>query len=555
MTGVPLLFIHKTAKSSSLSNSRTEKLHSDINAHAQRFAKRGPQKYAKHKRVPKPLHHASRIPIGWVARRPPDAIDSVGSPLVKLGHNERSMLHYFVHVWAPSSEYLLLTSAGQVKGILPDNHKLSFNVVHNALHSSDDLSIKSLLGLVANRMQLMDTVERGVPEELALNGVQALRRRFAKQNQPTQQLVMDVMLILLTQFFATRIAPSQLHWQMLRDLIINLGGLQNLDVQTIHTIWGFDAFIAAATITSQSLDPFEYPELLAVDPAIQEPHRRTLVSGEFQNLDARLQFLWQEYRRFRQVMLRVRSLPIQNVRDIMQLLRQNLKWFHGITSLPSHLTIEGAAGKLDHAKAVEIDSTSFSIRMRAYQVWLWYSASRGTCTSTTPDTVLSDVANIWRWMARLELLMNDTGLAVKPSIKLWVSALGWLVTEKLVRDEYASIFCRVASAAQIRSRHDIEEALGTHLPLHFLDPNAIDKLSTLLLPRTGGRVETGSDPSSNGGQIEHPDVREDVCKVEIPSPRPFLGYIPFRESATKLEIEQTPSRYGNCQWRMAETLL
>jgi hypothetical protein len=535
MTGIPLLFIHKTAKSSSLSNSRTERLHSDINAHAQRFAKRRPQKYVKRKRVPKVLYDASQIPTGWATRRPPDAIDSVGSPLVKLDNHERNMLHYFVHVWAPSSEYTILTVAGQVRDILPDNHKLSFNIIHSALHSSDDLSINTLLGLTANRMQVMDTVERGVPEQLALNGVQALQRRFATQSQPTQQLVMNVMLILLTQFFATRTTPPQLHWQMLRDLITNVGGLQCLDVQTINTIWGFDAFIAAATITSQSLDPFEYPELLGVDSALQNPRRHSLVSHAFGNLDARLQYLWQEYRRFRQIMLRVRALPVQNVRDILQLLRQNLKFLHGITSLPSHLTIEGAAGKLDHAKAVEIDSLSLSIRMRAYQIWLWYSALRDTCTLKAPDTVLSDAANIWRWTARLEHLMDGTGLAVKPSIRLWVSGLGWLVTEDLVRDEYAGIFCRVATTAQILSRREIEVALGTHLPLHLIDANASEKLSALL-SRTGGGMGMVSDISSNSDSTEPPHMQKNVGTGEVRSPFPSPGHPPPEELRSNLKM-------------------
>jgi hypothetical protein len=535
MTGIPLLFIHKTAKSSSLSNSRTERLHSDINAHAQRFAKRGPQKYTKRKRVPKTLYDASQIPIGWATRRPPDAIDSVGSPLVKLDNHERNMLHYFVHVWAPSSEYTVLTTAGQVRDILPDNHKLSFNIIHGALHSSDDLSINTLLGLTANRMQVMDTVERGVPEQLALNGVQALQRRFAEQSQPTQQLVMNVMLILLTQFFATRTAPPQLHWQMLRDLITSVGGLQYLDVQTINTMWGFDAFIAAATITSQSLDPFEYPELLGVDSAVRNPYRRSLISHAFGNLDARLQYLWQEYRRFRHIMLRVRALPVQNVRDILQLLRQNLKFLHGITSLPSHLTIEGAAGKLDHAKAVKIDSLSLSIRMRAYQIWLWYSALSDSCTSKAPETVLSDVANIWRWMARLEHLMDDTGLAVKPSIRLWVSGLGWLLTEGSVRYEYASIFRRVATTTQIRSRCGIESALGTHLPLHFIDANASEKLSTLL-PRTGGGMGRGSGTSSTSASTEPPHMQKDVSEGKVRCSFPSPGRLPPQESRSNLKL-------------------
>lgn len=115
---------------------------------------------------------------------------------------------------------------------------MAFQVVQGAVQSPDSVYLYALLAASSQRMQYVSHIEMGivVPEQYMLEAVRGLRYRVASSDGLfSQRVVLNLSWFVLYDLFNSTTKRAAIFWKMMQDVIIGLGGLQNLETFTALT--------------------------------------------------------------------------------------------------------------------------------------------------------------------------------------------------------------------------------------------------------------------------------------------------------------------------------
>ncbi|KAK4941162.1 hypothetical protein LTR10_018835 [Elasticomyces elasticus] len=331
-----LLFVNKTSRSKSLTNSRddTEGLR-EIQQHAQRS-----RDYEKEKERRKRLRK-SNLPLGWVpisseptrsltlghrriAETPTiikhEVVEKIrplvgpcpkdeakhGTPIlsattptgatvepfnqfrISMNTEKYRILEYFVRRYFPAVTRLDVPQfMGRPESRSPNPAILW---VRNAL--TDEVHLLALLAAASARLKYVDRAhfaQLDLPEQLAEAALRNMRRYLAQGQTVSQELIQTILCLWAVESYKRNWNGVNTHRNMLLHLTDTyLGGFQNLEPYTRRMLWFADRFQAAATQTppviedkweTEDLTPQQYK---CVITAIREHGREPMAVGFIQ---------------------------------------------------------------------------------------------------------------------------------------------------------------------------------------------------------------------------------------------------------------------------------
>ena len=130
------------------------------------------------------------------------------------------------------------------------------------------------------------------------------------------------------------------------------------------------------------------------------------------------------------------------------------------------------------------DGVAHHARIQAYQVWLWYSSLgfldssiRWDKSTIMPWGVIRKISEIWRYIDRVQSMLEKTGWAMRSDMVLWISTVGMLVaTSEVDRSAYRRICTNMASSLHITGEDHLRSIFALHLPLDHIQLHSLSKL-------------------------------------------------------------------------------
>ena len=422
---------------------------------------------------------------------PSIAIDSYSGSIDGFDSHKQSVLQYFTKIWMPSTDHI--PPDCQVTGftpVWPNDGKLSFGIVRDALQAPDDISMYALLSAATRRMQIVNKMtlpHPDLPELYNFKAIQALRKHISLKKPATEHLILDLSYLMLAELYVKSPSRSDVYWQMARSLISLCGGLHKIQAFTAQAALAYDYFIAVGTVTMPALDPFRYPTLLGLHFVSRLPSHqvRQMVMSRLSEVDPRIRIMSQQSNSLSSTIRAVLSLPKIAVAGITACLRGNIPQLYPVISAPFHPSnLSKSFNGKSSRDVIEADALSVHTRFHAFQIWLWYSSlgflepdARIFAMKTAPQTLIREVSEIWKNLDRIRMKLYGSDWAMRDDIVLWISALGVLVaSEETDRSAYHQLFAGMVEVLNIDSVERLQSAFAIHLPLDHIDSQAPTRL-------------------------------------------------------------------------------
>ena len=292
----------------------------------------------------------------------------------------------------------------------------------------------------------------------------------------------------------------------MQDIIIGLGGLQNLDAFTALTAISCDYFAAVGTFELCALDPFERPELVG----IRSPHENFRLYSDchaqvrtvLHRLDPRVRVFAMEAHAHNRMLQTVKTLSLSAIRAVSAAVQQEAMRLYMYPFIPKE---EGSVKQpkdgqyfsgddeltteVNRKRALTADVLSVLCRHKAVRAWLYFSMVScarkevAQCYNATelssreliktPRSILSELSFISQKLVEIPLLLAGVGWAMRKDVMFWMSAVGLLVSstsnEKVI---FKEIFQNLASDLRIVTHEMMEKTLALQSPLQLINDDA-----------------------------------------------------------------------------------
>ncbi|RVX72663.1 hypothetical protein B0A52_04061 [Exophiala mesophila] len=386
-------------------------------------------------------------------------LSTVGSSLFVMDESKSRIFSYYVRYWMPTPDEVPF--ACQIAGftpVWPGDQTLSIGLLSEALQSDSMVSIYSLLTVCARRMRVINGVQGGLdlPEVYAAKAISSLLEVIKEKGHLTQRLILDISYLVLSEVYVKMHKKPEVYGQMLKDLIIHFGGIQNINGFTAFACMGWDNLISSTTLVLPALDPFRSPELfpsVMVASTISRAELMQQIYCQIQNLEPRAKSMAMTSNAFSNVITALQIFP-EHVQTCIRLLARNSspKIFRVLT-VPFLYDKDTAYGSQEDAAVAKLDVDMMFVKTHSYLVWLWYSAlgtlgyepdvaqelypppyevSQLDIVRLTLDNILSSLERTnWHahyplvlWIAAVLALVNDG----KPDYTYWTSLMAKTAT-------------------------------------------------------------------------------------------------------------------------------
>lgn len=356
--------------------------------------------------------------------------------------------------------------------VWPGDQILSTRLLAEAFQSDSLVSIYSLLTVCARRMRVINGVKGGLdlPEVYAAKAISALLEVIKEKGRLTQRLILDISYLVLSEVYVKMHKKPEVYGQMLKDLIIHFGGLQNVPHFTAHACMGWDNLISATTLVLPALDPFRSPELLSTPVVASEMNPSEIMMEVYiqvQALEPRPKSMALTSHAFSNVIQALEVFP-QHAQTCIRLLARNSspKIFRVLTT-PFLFDGKTAYGCQENAAVAKLDIDLMYIKVHGYLIWLWYSALGSTDCDPTLANIMypppSEVSQVEIWRLTLENLLTDLGEThwyVHYPLLLWLAAVGVLVSDTRFNSHYwPDLFTRTAVRMGITTSDGLDNIL------------------------------------------------------------------------------------------------
>jgi len=270
-------------------------------------------------------------------------------------------------------------------------------------------------------------------------------------------------------------------WKMKRDLIVKCGGLHKLEPFTAQAALAYDYFMSAGTVTIPALDPFIHPELLGIDSNLPQQEIRILSMSRLAQVDPRIRIISQESHSLLQTIEAVNMMPQPALLEVTTFVQDNLEKLYQLLSASLHPSPAGLSQLAYAQNAMAADGLQLHARFQAHQLWLWLSATSFVNNETKPHQLpgrlLREVSELYRYIERIQSMLQETGWAMRKDVILWIAALGLLVaTSEQDQAAYNALFMKTASVLRIVSVEHLKAVLAIQLPLHRIREDALLRL-------------------------------------------------------------------------------
>jgi hypothetical protein len=405
--------------------------------------------------------------------------DSVATQLGVITVKEKSILQYFVSVWMPSNTR---RTGHQITGFSPvssDDGRLCTSIVRGAIQSKDKTALNSLLAVVAQRIKLLNHAPpdpANSPEYFSIRAIQSLRETFSTAQLPSQRVILDLSYLILAELYRPPPARSSLYRKMNRDLIIALGGLQNLDPFIAQAALAYEYFTAQSEAGVPVLNPLRDRQLLSIDKGLSEEESARRAASITSKLEFRIQILVEDLDYLTQVAEALQQFPPSVVHRTWSFARHSTVQHHQLNAaaLQQYNEVANLESVTMRNTVMSADGLWMHLRQQAHRVWLWHSAlafydptgeSPDIAAIIPPDCIKRDASKFTETLARIENMLVATGWMMRKDVVLWIACLGHLVADTDEgRHSCDQWILRIANELNIDNESAFCKAIAIHLP-------------------------------------------------------------------------------------------
>jgi hypothetical protein len=399
--------------------------------------------------------------------------------------NQR-IVQYFATAWIPSSSQVGSNLCGfTIMG--PQDNQLSVDILNGSLPAK--VHISALLAASACRMKHISglSFERDdVPELHTLKAIQALRK-FVQANEPiTDRVILDLFFLSLAEFYNKNHVGSKVHYQIMKQFVINLGGFAKLEPFIAWFVLSADYLLAASTVTAPVFDFTREPRLLGIKLLTTADKVEMAILRSILHLEPRMQNLIKDNISLAQVVAHLHQLPQFALSRVTQLVEQNGTIVYRLITMPLKVCGNQTPAQLLQARIA--DRLVSRSRHLAFVMWMWYSALGITDDISTLDlTQATRLMSSYTAEMRASLdyagqILPATACTVRNDLLLWLHALGMLISP-IEQDVsfHISGFVRTAVAMKICSYDQLESVLSSYLPLEQIPDYSLNSCYNLLI--------------------------------------------------------------------------
>lgn len=545
-TPLPLLFINKDRQSRSLSNSKDDtSAESQVQRHVQHYL-RG--RYPRRRQ--KAIQSSTRNIVGWRAvpaspnpspsltdadsvhevesvteirnknlavsplrspvlrkermgelRSPiPRALDSLNSPWGFLDAEKCRTLQYCLNTWMPSQEITgpSTRNTSQIFGfsaVARLDRRLAHMVVSSALLTSDELHMNALLSVAGNRMQFVSKIQPPSTDRTALYTVRAIQgvRKWVAEGLPaSDRLLQDIGYLVLGETYARNPNTLHVYWELIRKLIVDCGGLQQLTPYTSWVLLGADHLRHQMMVQPPALDFRKYPELLAIrrTEATSDGQLDVMITEAMAQTGPRVQAYSKVIMNFSEAMTYICCLPPSAIEKVRRYIREQIQF----PSRPYFSPLQQMRPVQDepdeqYQQEFNADIAYFHAKYTSCTVWLWYvtlsflegGKESGICEGAT-TTISKLKSEIEGCILSAEAMLLNSPWKMPDASLLWILGLLVLVTGPFLPEsvETTTRFVRVANRMDIVREQHLREILIEYLPLDLVRANAYELLFRVL---------------------------------------------------------------------------
>lgn len=409
-------------------------------------------------------------------------LSTVGSSLFVMDESKSRIFSYYVRYWMPTPDEVPF--ACQIAGftpVHPGDQTLSIGLLSEALQSDSMVSIYALLTVCARRMRVINGVEGGLdlPEVYAAKAISTLLDVIKEKGRLTQRLILDISYLVLSEVYVRMHKKPEVYGQMLKDLIIHFGGLQNIDDFTAFACMGWDNLITSTTLVLPALDPFRSPELfpsVMVASKLSQAELMQQIHSQIQLLEPRARTMAMVSNAFSNVIIAMQVFP-EHVQTCIRLLARNSspKVFRVLT-VPFLYDKDTASGLQEDATVAKLDVDMMFVKVHCYLAWLWYSAL-GTL-EYDPDVAQvlypppNEVSQLYIVRLTLQNILSGlerTNWHVHYPLLLWIAIVGALANDGKVEYQYwANLMVKTATRLGVATVNDLNMVLVGHPSLQLI---------------------------------------------------------------------------------------